>query len=178
VTCPVTSASYFSCSSSSWDSQRQSRSFVSWRLDIRSNCSSNSPCDFRLLSLFFFRVRFLSFLFRLCSLLLRLCLFLFLLRLISYADRNYSSSSLYSSSSAMASIAGGAATDDSADPELIVSFGVCFMCPSPAHPHFICRVQEDLIVERAAASEVNCEPDDESLCPVCHGPNNKAARHH
>jgi hypothetical protein len=87
-----------------------------------------------------------------------------ILRLISYADRNYSSSSLSSSLSAMVSIAGGAATEDSADPELIVSFGVCLMCPSPAHPHFICRVQEDLIVEQAGASEVNCKPDDESLC--------------
>jgi hypothetical protein len=35
-----------------------------------------------------------------------------------------------------------------------------------------CRVQEDPIVERASASEVNCEPDDGTLCPVCHGPSN------
>jgi hypothetical protein len=71
---------------------------------------------------------------------------------------------------------GGAATEDSADPELIVSFGVYLVCPLPAqvcflvldsHPHFICRVHEDPIVERASTSEVNCEPDDRSLCPVC-----------
>jgi hypothetical protein len=49
-----------------------------------------------------------------------LCLF----RFIYCADRNYSSLSLSSSSSAMASIAGGVATEDSADPEFIVPFGV------------------------------------------------------
>jgi hypothetical protein len=41
-----------------------------------------------------------------------------------FADRYSSSSSLSSSFSAMVSIAGGASTEDSADPELIVSFGV------------------------------------------------------
>jgi hypothetical protein len=51
---------------------------------------------------------------------LSLCIF----RFMYYADRNYSSSSLCSSSSAMVSIAGGTSTEDSADPELIVSFGV------------------------------------------------------
>jgi hypothetical protein len=65
-------------SSSSWDFQRLSQSFVTRRIDIRSNCSSDSPCDFRMRSLFFFRVRYLSFLFQLCSFLLKLCRFLFL----------------------------------------------------------------------------------------------------
>jgi hypothetical protein len=51
---------------------------------------------------------------------LSVCLF----RLLYYADRNYASSALFSSSSAMVSFAGGAATEDSADPELIVSFGI------------------------------------------------------
>jgi hypothetical protein len=73
------SACYFSCpcSSSSWDFQRLSWSFVTRRLDIWSKCSSDSPCEFRLLSLFFFRVCYLHFLFlfRLCFLLLRLCRF-------------------------------------------------------------------------------------------------------
>jgi hypothetical protein len=82
---------------------------------------------------------------------------------------------------------GGAATEDSADPELILSFDVYLACPLPAqacivvmesHPHFICRVQEDSIVERASASVVNCEPDDESLRPVCHGPSDKVVQHH
>jgi hypothetical protein len=75
-----------------------------------------------------------------------------------YADRNYISSSLSSSSSVIVSI-GGAATENSADPELIVSFGVCLVCLLPAqvsildleiNPHFVCRVQEDPIVERAS----------------------------
>jgi hypothetical protein len=69
----------FSCarSSSSWDSQRLSRSFVTGRVCKRSICSSHSHCDFYLL---LFRVRYLYFLFffRSCSLLLRLCRFLFL----------------------------------------------------------------------------------------------------
>jgi hypothetical protein len=90
---------------------------------MRSKCSSDSHRDFRLLSLFLFRVRYLSFLLRLCSLLLRLCRFLFLFFLAS-AYRNYSLSSLSSSSSAVVSIAGVAYTEDSVDPELIVSFGV------------------------------------------------------
>jgi hypothetical protein len=47
-----------------------------------------------------------------------------LFHFIYYADRNYSSSSLSSSLCTMVSIACGAATEDSADPELIVSFGV------------------------------------------------------
>jgi hypothetical protein len=47
-----------------------------------------------------------------------------LFRHIYYADQKYSSSSLSFSSSAMVSIAGGATTEDPADPELIVSFGV------------------------------------------------------
>jgi hypothetical protein len=68
------------------------------------------------------------FLFHLCSHLLRLRRFLFpslsLSRFIYYAERNYSSSSLSSSSFAMVLIAGGTATEHSADPdELIVSFG-------------------------------------------------------
>jgi hypothetical protein len=50
--------------------------------------------------------------------------FISLFRLIHYADRNYTSSPLSSSSSALVSI-GGIATEDHADPELIVSFGVC-----------------------------------------------------
>jgi hypothetical protein len=93
LTRPVTSAfSFFlalsstvtlssACSSSSWNSQRLSRSFVTGRIDVRSNCCSDSPCDFRLLCLFFFRIRYLSFLFifRSRSLLLRLCRFLSLL---------------------------------------------------------------------------------------------------
>jgi hypothetical protein len=64
-------ACYFSSaySSSSWPFQRLSRKVVTWRLAIRSNCSSDSPCDFRLLSLFLFHVRYHSFIFRLCSLL-------------------------------------------------------------------------------------------------------------
>jgi hypothetical protein len=154
------SACYFSCpcSSSSWDFQRLSWSFVTGRLDIRSKCSSDSPCEFRLLSLFFFRVCFLHFLFlfRLFFLLRRLCRFLFLFYLPSACftaviDRNYSSLSLSSSSSAIASI-GGVATEYSADPELIVSFGVCVACPLPAqvcilvlesHPHSVCRLQAD-----------------------------------
>jgi hypothetical protein len=62
----------------------------------------------------------------------------------------------------MVSIAGGATTEDSADPELIVSFGVCRVCPLPdqacilvlkSQPHFVCRVQEVPIVERASASQ-------------------------
>jgi hypothetical protein len=74
---------------------------------------------------------------------------------------------------------GGAATEDSADSELITSFGVrLVVCPLPAqvcilvleiHPHFVGQVQEDPIVERASASEVNCELDDASLYPVCQG---------
>jgi hypothetical protein len=73
------SACYFSSaySSSSWDFQQPSRNVVTWRLDTRSDCSSDSSWDLRLLSLFLFRVCYLSFLFRLCSLLLRLCPFLF-----------------------------------------------------------------------------------------------------
>jgi hypothetical protein len=56
----------------------------------------------------------------------------------------------------MVSIAGGTATEDSADRELIVSFGVSFVCPLSAqacilvlesHPRFVCRVQEDSIVD-------------------------------
>jgi hypothetical protein len=50
--------------------------------------------------------------------------FLALFRFIYCAYRNYSSPSLASSSSEMVSIAGGAVTEDSAVPELIVSFGV------------------------------------------------------
>jgi hypothetical protein len=138
VTRPVTSARSFSlassstvasssaCSSSFWDFQRISRSFVTRRIDIRSNCSSDSSCDFRLLSLFFFRVCYLFFLFRLCSPPETVVLsfpFLYYFRLIYYADRNYISSSLSSSSSVIVSI-GDAATEDSANPELIVSFGV------------------------------------------------------
>jgi hypothetical protein len=77
------------------------------RVDIRSIRSSDSPCDFRLLSLFLLRICYLSvlFLFYLGSLLLRLCRFLFFSFSFSlsyssasftiyYADRNYSSSSL------------------------------------------------------------------------------------
>jgi hypothetical protein len=61
------------------------------------------------------------------------------------------------------------ATEDSADPELIVSIGVCLVCPLSdqicilvleIHPRFVCRVEGDPIVERAAPSEVNCEADD------------------
>jgi hypothetical protein len=57
---------------------------------------------------------------------------------------------------------GGATTEDSADPELIVSFGVCLVCPLTAqlcilvlesHPHFVCRVQEDPIVEPFSQKE-------------------------
>jgi hypothetical protein len=57
------------CSSSSWDSQRLSRRVFTGRVDIQSIYSSDSPCDFRLLSLFLLRVRYLSFrfLFCLCS---------------------------------------------------------------------------------------------------------------
>jgi hypothetical protein len=54
-----------------------SRSFVTGRVDIPRNCSSYSPRDFRLLSLFRFRYLSFFFLFRFCSLLLRLCRFLF-----------------------------------------------------------------------------------------------------
>jgi hypothetical protein len=91
----------FSCarSSSSWDSQRLSRSFVTGWVGERSICSSDFHCDFCLL---LFRVRYFFFLFLFRS----------------------SSSSLSYSSSAMVSIAGGAATEDSADPKLIASFSV------------------------------------------------------
>jgi hypothetical protein len=44
------------CSSSSWLSRR----FVTGPVDIRSICSRDSPRDFRLLSLFLSRVRYLS----------------------------------------------------------------------------------------------------------------------
>jgi hypothetical protein len=74
----------------------------------------------------------------------------------------------------------GVATEDSADLELIVSFGVCLICPLPAevcilalkiYPHFVCRVQEDPIVERASASRV-------TQFSVCHGQSNKVAHHY
>jgi hypothetical protein len=113
VTRPVTSTcsfslassstAAFSCFSSSWKFQRLSRRFVNGRPGIRNDWSSDSPCDFFLLSLFLSRVRYLSFLFRLCLLLLRLCHFFplpHLFCLTYYADRNYSSSSLSSFSSA------------------------------------------------------------------------------
>jgi hypothetical protein len=106
-------------------------SLVTGWVDIRSICSSYSHLYFRLLSLFLLRPRYLSFLFLfdLRSLVLRLFRFLFLFflslfRFIYYADRNYSSSSLSPPSSAMVAIAGSAATEDSADPEMIVSFSV------------------------------------------------------
>jgi hypothetical protein len=82
---------------------------------------------------------------------------------------------------------GGAATENSSDSELIVSFGVCLVCPLPAqvcilvlesHLHYVYRVQEDPIVEGASASEVNCQPDEGSFCPVYRRPNNKLAQQH
>jgi hypothetical protein len=66
-------------------------------------------------------------------------------------------------------ITGGAATEDSADPELIVSFGAWLLRPLPAqacifllenHPHLVYRVQKDPIAERASASEVSDGPSD------------------
>jgi hypothetical protein len=96
-----------------------------------STYGASVPRDFRLLSLFLFHVHYLSFLFlfHLRSLLLRLFRFL-LLFFLSLSSTSFTMPigtllrRHYPPSSAMVAIAGGAATVDSADTELIASFRV------------------------------------------------------